>query len=210
MTRAGARPGDRVVLAGRVGWAAAGLAVLARGFRSPRVLVEAYRRPDPPYALGPVLAAAGATAMCDVSDGLVQDLGHIAEASGVGIDIDRASLYMTDALRDVGNALNADPYDWLLSGGDDHALVATLPPDVEPPAVVHRHRYGHRRSRRARRRPAVRGRRWSRPLRLMRLPRVDDMSPTPRRVLTIAGSDSGGAPASRPTSRPCSPAACMG
>ena len=51
-----------------------------------------------------------------------------------GIDIDRSSLYPTDALRDVGNALNADPYDWLLSGGDDHALVATLPPDVEPPA----------------------------------------------------------------------------
>lgn len=133
VTRAGARPGDRVVLAGRVGWAAAGLAVLARGFRSPRVLVEAYRRPDPPYALGPVLAAAGATAMCDVSDGLVQDLGHIAEASGVGMDIDRSSLRPTDALRDVGNALNADPYDWLLSGGDDHALVATLPPEVGLP-----------------------------------------------------------------------------
>jgi thiamine-monophosphate kinase len=134
VTRAGARPGDRIVLAGRVGWAAAGLAVLARGFRSPRVLVEAYRRPDPPYALGPVLAAAGATAMCDVSDGLVQDLGHIADASKVGAELDRSSLTLTDALRDVGNALNADPYDWLLSGGDDHALVATLPPDVEPPA----------------------------------------------------------------------------
>jgi thiamine-monophosphate kinase len=133
VTRAGARPGDTVVLAGRVGWAAAGLAVLHRGFRSPRVLVEAYRRPDPPYALGPLLAAAGATSMCDVSDGLVQDLGHIAAASEVGIDIDRASLQLTDALRDVGNALNTDPYEWLLNGGDDHALVATLPPDVEPP-----------------------------------------------------------------------------
>jgi thiamine-monophosphate kinase len=133
VTRAGARPGDRIVLSGRVGWAAAGLAVLARGFRSPRVLVEAYRRPDPPYAMGPVLAEAGATAMCDVSDGLVQDLGHIADASNVGIEIERASLQPTDALRDVGNALNADPYDWLLSGGDDHALAATLPADVEPP-----------------------------------------------------------------------------
>ncbi len=46
--RSGARPGDVVALAGRQGWAAAGLAVLARGFRSPRVLVEAYRRPEPP------------------------------------------------------------------------------------------------------------------------------------------------------------------
>lgn len=72
--------------------------------------------------------------MCDVSDGLVQDLGHIAAASGVGIEIDRSALALTDALRDVGNALNADPYDWVLAGGDDHALAATLPPDAEPPA----------------------------------------------------------------------------
>src|SRR5512134_2111994 len=50
--RSGARPGDVVALAGRQGWAAAGLAVLARGFRSPRVLVEAHRRPEPPYQAG--------------------------------------------------------------------------------------------------------------------------------------------------------------
>ena len=51
--RSGARPGDVVAIAGRQGWAAGGLAVLARGFRSPRVLVEAYRRPEPPYGAGP-------------------------------------------------------------------------------------------------------------------------------------------------------------
>ena len=61
----------------------AGLAVLGRGFRSPRVLVEAYRRPEPPYAAGPVAADAGATAMIDVSDGLLADARHIADASGV-------------------------------------------------------------------------------------------------------------------------------
>ena len=72
---------------GRLGWAAAGLAVLSRGFRSPRVVVEAHRRPEPPYAQGPVAAAAGATAMIDVSDGLLADLGHVATASGVAVDV---------------------------------------------------------------------------------------------------------------------------
>ena len=77
------RPGDT----GRQGWAAGGLAVLSRGFRSPRVLVEAYRRPEPPYAAGPEAAEAGATSMIDVSDGLLADAGHLARASGVAIDV---------------------------------------------------------------------------------------------------------------------------
>ena len=81
--RSGAGPGDVVALAGRQGWAAAGLAVLARGFRSPRALVEAYQRPEPPYAAGSAAATAGATAMIDVSDGLLADLGHLAADSGV-------------------------------------------------------------------------------------------------------------------------------
>ncbi|MGZ4596677.1 MAG: thiamine-phosphate kinase, partial [Actinomycetes bacterium] len=85
VTRSGARPGDLVAVAGRLGWAAAGLAVLTRGFRSPRVLVDALRRPAPPYAEGPRAAALGATAMVDVSDGLVSDLRHVAEASGVAL-----------------------------------------------------------------------------------------------------------------------------
>ena len=55
--RSGARPGDVVAIAGRQGWAAGGLAVLARGFRSPRELVDAYKRPEPPYAAGPQAAA---------------------------------------------------------------------------------------------------------------------------------------------------------
>ena len=85
VTRSGAQPGDLVAVAGRLGWAAAGLAVLSRGFRSPRALVEAPRRPAPPYAEGPRAAGLGATAMVDVSDGLVRDLGHVAAASGVSI-----------------------------------------------------------------------------------------------------------------------------
>ncbi len=130
VTRAGARPGDLVALRGRVGWAAAGLAVLQRGFRSPAVVVNAYRVPEPPYAAGPEAARTGATAMIDVSDGLVADLGHVAEASAVVIDLRTATLEVPARLADVGAALGADPRHWLLTGGEDHALAATFPPDV--------------------------------------------------------------------------------
>jgi thiamine-monophosphate kinase len=125
--RSGARPGDVVALVGRQGWAAGGLAVLARGFRSPRALVEAFRRPEPPYRAGAQAAALGATAMIDVSDGLLADVGHIARASGVAIDIDSSSLTVPEPLRAVGAALGADPMRFVLSGGDDHPLVATYP-----------------------------------------------------------------------------------
>lgn len=126
VTRAGARPGDLVVLAGRVGRSAAGLRLLQSGATS-GPLVDAHRRPEPPYAAGPLLAAAGATAMCDVSDGLAQDLGHIAAASGVGIELDRVALQDPEVdLHDV------------LTGGEDHALVATAPHPVEGCRVVGR------------------------------------------------------------------------
>lgn len=133
LTRAGARPGDAVAMCGRLGWAAAGLAVLRRGFRSPRLAVAALRRPEPPYAAGPGAALAGARAMIDVSDGLLADLGHIARASRVGIDIDPTLLPVDDPVAAVGAALNADPLDFVLTGGDDHALVACFPPDLPLP-----------------------------------------------------------------------------
>jgi thiamine-monophosphate kinase len=125
VTRSGARPGDVVALAGRLGWAAAGLAVLQRGFRSPGVVVAAHRVPEPPYAAGPAAAEAGATAMIDVSDGLLADLGHIAAASGVVIDVRRPGV--PQKLLEVGAALGIDPVSFLLTGGEDHALVATFP-----------------------------------------------------------------------------------
>lgn len=130
VTRSGARSGDRVALCGRLGWAAAGLAVLTKGHRSPRAVVAAHRRPDPPYAEGPRAAAAGATSMIDVSDGLVQDLGHVATASAMSIDLRRAALEVPQVLADVGVAFGVDPYDWVLGGGDDHALVATFGGEV--------------------------------------------------------------------------------
>ncbi|WP_086843070.1 thiamine-phosphate kinase, partial [Amycolatopsis kentuckyensis] len=133
VTRSGARPGDVLAVNGRLGWAAAGLAVLGRGFRSPVGVVNAQRCPEPPYEAGPRAALAGATAMIDVSDGLLADLGHIGEASGVGIDVRTADLDIPARLTEVGAALGADPLDWVLTGGEDHALAATFPPFTELP-----------------------------------------------------------------------------
>lgn len=131
--RSGAQPGDVVAVAGRLGWSAAGHAVLSRGFRSPRVLVEAHRRPAPPYAQGPEAARLGATAMIDVSDGLLQDLAHVAAASGVLIDVGSGVLEVPDAFSDTGRALGVDPLTWVLTGGEDHALAACFPTGVELP-----------------------------------------------------------------------------
>ncbi|HEY2063390.1 MAG TPA: thiamine-phosphate kinase [Amycolatopsis sp.] len=128
VTRSGARPGDVLAVSGRLGWAAAGLAVLRRGFRSPVGVVNAQRCPEPPYEAGPRAALAGATAMIDISDGLLADLGHIASASGVGLDVQTTDLEVSTRLREVGTALGADPLRWVLTGGEDHALAATFPP----------------------------------------------------------------------------------
>ncbi len=141
--RSGARPGDVLAIAGRQGWAAGGLAVLGRGFRSPRVLVEAYRRPQPPYAAGEQAAAAGVTSMIDISDGLLAEAGHLAVASDVAIDVRRAAFEIPDPLQAVSAALGEDPLQFILSGGDDHALLATftdaasLPPGWQVVGDVH-------------------------------------------------------------------------
>jgi thiamine-monophosphate kinase len=131
--RSGARPGNVVALCGRVGWAAAGLVVLGRGFRSPRVVVEAQRVPQVSYGAGVVAARAGATSMIDISDGLLADLGHVAEASGVLIDLRQDAFEVAEPLQAVAAATGSDPYTLIFTGGEDHALAATFPaPDTVP------------------------------------------------------------------------------
>ncbi|WP_092600372.1 thiamine-phosphate kinase [Actinopolyspora xinjiangensis] len=127
VTRGGARPGDVVALAGGLGWSAAGLEVLARGFRSPLSVVGAHRVPEPPYGAGPSAAEAGATSMIDISDGLLADLEHVATASGVSLDIRTDQLEVPQRLLEVASALGADARHWVLNGGEDQALVATFP-----------------------------------------------------------------------------------
>ena len=136
VTRSGARPGDVVALSGVPGRSAAGLALLEAGRDSADAevaeLIAAHRRPEPDYPAGVTAAAAGATAMIDVSDGLVADLGHVATASRVSIDIRSASL--ADARLDTAAALlGADPRRWALGGGEDHVLAASFPSDAHVP-----------------------------------------------------------------------------
>jgi thiamine-monophosphate kinase len=136
VTRGGARPGDQVAIAGQLGRSAAGLALLEAGHRSAGApaetdelagLVASHRRPHPPYACGPEAADIGATSMIDISDGLIADLNHVAEASGVLIAIESGRLPADPALAAAGAALGADWLHWVLAGGEDHALAATFP-----------------------------------------------------------------------------------
>ena len=126
--RSGARPGDLVAVAGRLGFSAAGLAALSAGRRERTALVEAHCRPRPPYASAVLAADGGATAMIDISDGLCADLGHVAAASRVRIDLDPAALLAPPELQSAGAELGVDAQDWVLGGGEDHALAATFPP----------------------------------------------------------------------------------
>lgn len=139
--RSGARPGDVVALAGTAGRAAAGLALLesdaAADTLTPEqlALLQNQCRPVPPLAAGPAARKAGATAMLDISDGLVRDAARIATASNVVLDFDPARLRPLAApLRPASDLLRADPMAWVLGGGEDHGLLATFPPDFQLPA----------------------------------------------------------------------------
>ncbi|GAA3290587.1 thiamine-phosphate kinase [Arthrobacter citreus] len=138
--RSGARPGDILAVAGELGLAAGGLAALESNTaytdmdEALRALVAAQCRPRPPLRQGPRAAAAGATAMLDISDGLVRDAGRIARASDVGIDLDPAVLAPRAArLHKEAAKVGADPLNWVLGGGEDHGLLATFPADAVLP-----------------------------------------------------------------------------
>lgn len=131
--RGGAGPGDVVAVTGDLGRSAAGFALWRNGIERFDELRRRHVAPRPPYGQGRVAAESGATAMTDVSDGLLADLGHIAEASGVGIDLSTAALAADhEALAGAAEAVGADAWSWILGGGEDHALVATFP-DAPPP-----------------------------------------------------------------------------
>ncbi|MFG1795577.1 thiamine-phosphate kinase [Nocardia sp. NPDC049149] len=129
-TRAGARVGDTIAVAGRLGWSAAGLAVLTAGAEAAAFaeVLAAHRVPQPPYtSVLDALQLPGADdlhALTDVSDGLLADLGHMAESSGVAMDLDAAAV-ADPALDPIAALLDADAAQWILTGGEDHAFAAT-------------------------------------------------------------------------------------
>ncbi|BDS48750.1 thiamine-phosphate kinase [Rhodoluna sp. KAS3] len=136
--RSGAQVGDIVAVAGTLGRAAAGLALLQSANRDAisayDALVDTQRRPQPPITSGVDAAVAGATSMLDLSDGLAKDAARIAKASGVTIQIDRLQLQGFEAvLEEAARAIEANEFDWVIGGGEDHSLLTTFPSDVVIP-----------------------------------------------------------------------------
>ena len=130
--RSGAKIGDIVAVAGTLGRAAAGLALLRSG--NPDAIsayddfVATQLRPTPPIAQGIAAAEAGATSMLDISDGLARDAARIAKASGVCIRLNRTDLLgFVATVEEPAMAISADAFDWVISGGEDHSLLATFP-----------------------------------------------------------------------------------
>lgn len=138
--RSGIKPGDRIAVAGRLGAAGAGLAVLENKCserswsRSVRRLVDAQCRPVPPLASGPRAAVAGASAMMDISDGLIRDAGRLAKASQVNLELDASVLKSFAGRLDAAAEITGiNPMTWVLHGGEDFGVLASFPKDTEIP-----------------------------------------------------------------------------
>ncbi|GAB76594.1 thiamine-phosphate kinase [Austwickia chelonae] len=136
--RSGAQRGDVVAVAGSLGRSGAGLALLHNApsdlsaKKAAQELIDLHRVPRPPLAAGPRAAEAGAHALIDISDGLIRDAGRVASASGV-----RVSLFSEQLAADV-DAISAvwgrtKALEMVLTGGEEHALLAFFPPNISLP-----------------------------------------------------------------------------
>lgn len=147
LTRAGAKPGDRIFVTGTLGDSAAGLELLRTGPRgrkpaagrrgtasrggdtAVRNLIRRHLMPVPRVEIGRRLALSGCvTSMIDVSDGLSSDLGHICEQSGVGAEISAERVPVSRSLRAAAHQLASAPLEYALHGGEDYELLFTARP----------------------------------------------------------------------------------
>jgi thiamine-monophosphate kinase len=139
VARSGARPGDALVVTGSLGGSAGGLRIArdAAGGRTDalstewgRALLALHERPPARVGEGQALAAAGATAMIDVSDGLALDLARLCEESETGARVRLPDLPVATGLVDLAAMTAADPLDLVLHGGEDYELLATIPSEA--------------------------------------------------------------------------------
>jgi thiamine-monophosphate kinase len=139
LRRSGARPGEALLVSGALGASAAGLACLRCGLSAPAAhrAIARSKRPEPRLALGRMLRESGAVrAAIDLSDGLLRDAGHLADESGVRIEIDEARLPLSPDCREVAEALGASPLHWALAGGEDYELLFTADAESVPALIA--------------------------------------------------------------------------
>ena len=129
-SRSGGKAGDRLWVAGTIGDSSAGLAQLIDDPAATGSLVDIYRRPVPLLEMGRALAP-HATAMMDISDGLLIDLSRLCSASGCGAEVDLDSLPLSTAFA-AERGQNRAARLFAATGGDDYALLAAFPADLDP------------------------------------------------------------------------------
>jgi thiamine-monophosphate kinase len=130
--RSGANPGDKVYLTGHIGDSIAGLKILKNEITPPGgtggYFINAHNEPKPLVEIGAFIATSGlATAMIDLSDGLLSDLGHICEESGVGATISAPAIPLSPELKLLAGGVGFNSLELALSGGEDYQLLFTAP-----------------------------------------------------------------------------------
>jgi len=133
ITRSGAKVGDSVIISGLPGKSAAGLFQLQSGVTD-STFISAHKKPVVNYELAKKFR--NANAMCDVSDGLLSELNHIASASNVGIELDSKLISAIPGFKELGEATELEIWDLVLAGGEDHVFVATTSSEVPEGAFV--------------------------------------------------------------------------